>query len=331
MRLLRVELDRFASRTLIRLGVAGVLVVCALAVVNAWQAASPPSQGELDQARVYHEQALTDWEENGERYVADCREQEAADRETAEDPELVDYGCDTMAAPELASWLPPTPSFDRDTTALLSSLAILFVLAPVLLAGSFVSAEFSTGAIGNWLTFAPRRVRVYLSKVLAVGLATIPVAAVGVALVLGGSWVAYRSFDTVEAGGPTDLSSPVHVALRIVALAPVFAVVGAALGFLARHTAAVLGVLLGWLVLVEAILVNQVDWLKRWSLVTNVDAWVQGGAEYFTTACTTTATGQSCTGVPHLLSQTDAGLLLGAVAVLLALVGLLVFRRRDVA
>ena len=46
----------------------------------------------------------------------------------------------------------------------------LFVLAPLLLAGSFVSAEFSTGSIGNWLTFAPRRVRVYLSKVLAAGL-----------------------------------------------------------------------------------------------------------------------------------------------------------------
>ena len=51
-RLLRVELDRFASRTLIRLGVAGVLAICCLAAFSSWQAAAPPSQ-EIDQAHVY--------------------------------------------------------------------------------------------------------------------------------------------------------------------------------------------------------------------------------------------------------------------------------------
>ena len=69
--------------------------------------------------------------------------------------------------PKLENWLGGAPSFDRDTSGLLTSISVVFVLAPLLLAGSFVSAEFSTGSIGNWLTFAPRRVRVYLSKVLA--------------------------------------------------------------------------------------------------------------------------------------------------------------------
>ena len=328
-RLLGVELDRFASRTLIRLGVAGVLAICCLAAFAAWQAAAPPSQAEIDQAQVYYEQALADFEENGEQWVADCEEGEAAEKEIAEDPDAVDWACDQME-PKLENWLGGEPSFDRDTSGLLTSVSVVFVLAPLLLAGSFVSAEFSTGSIGNWLTFAPRRVRVYLSKVLAAAFGIIPVAAVGVGIMLGASWLSYRYFDTMDAAGPSELSSPVDVALRIVALAPVVAVIGAALGFLARHTAAVLGVVMGWLVLVEVILANQVEQLQPWTLVTNVTAWVQGSATYYLPECATTAAGSSCAGVSHVVSQTQGGIYLAAVAAVIAGAALLVFRRRDV-
>ncbi|GEK23499.1 ABC transporter permease [Cellulomonas xylanilytica] len=329
-RLLRVELDRFASRTLIRLGVAAILVICCFAVVSAWDAASPPSQAEQDQAKLYYEQALADWEANGEQYVEDCRAQEEADKAASDDPALVDYGCDQMTAPELESWLGGEPSFEGDTTMLLTPISLLFVLAPVLLAGSFVSAEFSTGSIGNWLTFAPRRVRVYLSKVLAAGLATIPVAAVGVGIVLAGSWAAFQYYGTGDAAPPADVSSPVHVALRIVALAPVVAVIGAALGFLARHTAAVLGVVLAWLVLVEAILVNWVRELQPWTLALNVQAWVEGSAPYQLVECTVDESGQSCQSVEHVISQTQGAVYVGVVALVVVAVALLVFRRRDV-
>lgn len=328
-RLLRVELDRFASRTLIRLGVVGVLVICCLGVVNAWQSASPPTEAERAQAQVYYEQALEDWEADGEQWVADCKEGEAAEKEASDNPDAVDYACDSME-PKLENWLGSPPSFEVDTASLLMSMSALFVLAPLLLAGSFVSAEFSTGSIGNWLTFAPRRTRVYLSKVLAAGLATIPVAAVGVAIVLGGSWAFYRYFDTLDGGPANELSSPVHVALRIVALAPVIAVVGAALGFLVRHTAAVLGVMLGWLVLVEVILVGQVQQLQPWALITNVTAWVEGSTEYYVTQCSVDAAGQSCQSVEHVVSQTQGGIYLGVLAVVVAGIALLVFRRRDV-
>ncbi|WP_456787636.1 ABC transporter permease [Cellulomonas sp. P5_C5] len=328
-RLLRVELDRFASRTLIRLGVAGVLAICCIAAFASWEAAAPPSQAEVDQAQAYYEQAVDDFEEDGEQWIADCEEGEAAEKEVAEDPAAVDWACDQME-PKLENWLGGAPSFDRDTSSLLTSISVVFVLASLLLAGSFVSAEFSTGSIGNWLTFAPRRVRVYLSKVLAAGLWLIPVTAVGVGIVLGVSWLSYRYFDTMDAGAPSELSSPVDVALRIVALAPVVAVIGAALGFLARHTAAVLGVVLGWLVLVEVILSHQVEELQPWTLVTNVTAWVQGSATYYLTECSTTAAGSSCVGASHVVSQTHGGIYLGVLAAVVAGVALLVFRRRDV-
>ncbi|KQS98634.1 ABC transporter permease subunit [Cellulomonas sp. Leaf395] len=329
-RLLRVELDRFASRTLIRLGVVAVLVICCLGLVNAWQSASPPSQAELAQAQAYYEQALADWEVNGEQWVADCEAGEAAEKEASDTPDAVDYGCDSME-PRLENWTGSEPSFERDTAGLLTSLAVLFVMAPLLLAGSFVSAEFSTGAIGNWLTFAPQRVRVYLSKVLAAGIAIVPVAVVGVGVVLGGSWAAYRYFDVVDSGAVAGVSPPVDVAVRLVALAPVVAMVGAAVGFLVRHTAAVLGVVLGWLILVEVMLTNRIQGLQPWTMLLNITAWVEGGTSYSSQTCTTTASGQSCEVVTHVVSQTQGAIYLGVVTVIVAGVALLVFRRRDVA
>ena len=70
--------------------------------------------------------------------------------------------------------------------------------------------------------------------------------------------------------------------------------------------------------------------LRPWTLATNISAWVEGGTEYFITECTTSAMGQSCEYTPHFLSQTQAAVYLGVVALVVTLAALLVFRRRDV-
>ena len=331
-RLLGVELDRFASRTLIRLGVLVVLIVSGLAVFAAWQAASPPSATEIAQAQTYYQQNLDDWNLHGDQQIADCRtsEQNAKDDATAAgtDATSIDFGCDQMTAPTLENFLGPAPEFVADSEMLLSGLANLYVLAAVLLAVSFVAAEFSTGAIGNWLTFAPRRTRVYLSKMLAAGIGAIPVTVLGVGVFLGGSWLAYQHFDALGAGDAGPLWA---MAGRIVALAVGAAVGGAGLGFLVRHTAAALGILLAWAVVVEGILGNVVTALRPWTLTLNLSAWVNGSAEYYTTVCTTTADGQTCTSFAHTITQTQGGLVLGGVVVAHALLALVVFRRPDVA
>ena len=41
-------------------------------------------------------------------------------------------------------------------------------LAMFLVAASFIGAEFTTGAIANWLSFVPRRVPVFASKLITV-------------------------------------------------------------------------------------------------------------------------------------------------------------------
>ena len=62
----------------------------------------------------------------------------------------------------------------------------------------------------------------------------------------------------------------------------------------------------------------------------HLSAWVNGSAEYYTTVCTTTADGQTCTSFTHTITQTQGGLVLGGVVVVIALLALVVFRRRDV-
>lgn len=50
---------------------------------------------------------------------------------------------------------------------LVQGSSYVLAFAAFLIGASFVGAEFSSGAIGNWLTFEPRRLRVYGSKLLA--------------------------------------------------------------------------------------------------------------------------------------------------------------------
>jgi len=328
-RLLGIEIDRFASRLLIRLGVLGLLLLSSLTLIGAYQQAQPPSAAPVAEAQKWYDQDAAEWERSGEEQLASCKAEEKRERENVEasggDPDSVSFGCDEMK-PTLENYLGQVPSFAPDTTGLLSALSPLYVLVPVLLAVSFIAAEFSTGAIGNWLTFAPRRTRVLLSKLFAAAVATIPYAAAGLAIVIGGSWLIYNHFGEA-AGGFGDTWA---VAGRVLALSVVVALLGAALGTLSRHTAGALGIFLGWVVLVEAILVNIVSSLKPWSVINNITAWVNGGTQYYVDSCTSTSSGQVCTSIAKEISQTHGALVVGGLTALLVVAALLVFRRRDI-
>ena len=114
-----------------------------------------------------------------------------------------------------------------------------------MIGGSFIGAEFSSGSIANWLSFIPRRGPVYASKLITV---------VGFSAVLsavcrcadhrrgGRCWPGCYDVPVVEAR--RRLSPPrAGVSWSPIALA----VVGFCIGLLARHTAAAIGVLLGYL------------------------------------------------------------------------------------
>lgn len=327
IRLTKVELRRLFARTLVMLVMVAGVAIAGFTLVIGATTVQPLSQSEIDAAEAYYEQALADWEEHGDEQEASCREAEAAEREvTGED---VDFGCDQMA-PQREWYIPQPPAFGDYLPGILLMLSTLMVLLPLMIGATATAAEHSTGAIGNWLTFEPRRLRVYGSKVLAPALGVIPLAVLVVLVTIAGTWWIFDSRGLAD-----DVTSQVWTDVawncaRLVAAAVLAAAAGAALGFLLRSFAAVLGVVAGYAIAVEGILANMLQGLRPWSMSINLTAWVNDGATYWVNTCTTDRTGTSCTGVEHTITMEQGGTYLAVLTAVVIIVGALVFRRRDV-
>lgn len=325
-----VEGRRFRSRAAVR-WIAVLAVVAALVVVaGAWSSTRPASEAALAQAEEQYRMAADDWALHGEQYVEDCLQGEADAQET--DPQT-DWGCDSMEpAPE--QYLPYRAEFASSIGSWLSAVAQFLLLLAFAAGVTAVTAELSTGSLALWLTFVPRRGRVYASKVLVPVLGVLgPVAVVVVLSVTGAYGVAALN----DAVGETTTDVWIHLAwqgLRVVGLAGLAAGVGAALGFALRSAAAALGVAVGWLLLVDSLVLRGfVQSLTPWSLGVNVQAWLDGGTEiYVSVPCTDLVGEEGMIGVcsaPETITQLHGGLVLGAVGVVLVATGWLAFRRRD--
>lgn len=328
IRLTWVELRRFFARTLVIAGMLAGVAVAGLTLVTGAASVHPLSESEIAAAEQYYQEAVADWEQHGAEMEASCREQEALEREaTGQD---VDFGCDQMA-PQREWYVPQPPAFGDYLPAILLMLSTLMVLLPLMVGATATAAEHSTGAIGNWLTFEPRRLRVYASKVVAPALGVIPLAVVVVLVTIVGTWWIFDSrglADGVTAQVWTEIA---WSSARLIAAAVAAAAVGAALGFLLRSFAAVLGVVAGYAIAVEGILANLLEWLRPWTVSLNLTAWVNGEASYWVSTCTTDPSGTSCTGVEHTVTMAQGGGYLLALSAVLVVVAAALFHRRDVA
>ncbi|GEL95512.1 ABC transporter permease subunit [Cellulomonas composti] len=335
MRLLRVELTRFRCRVLLWVLSVCVIGLALLLPFQAWQSSKAPTAAQIEQAQRYADEEQKAQDE----YREECLEQQEEARET--DPNA-DYGCDYEV--RIENYLPWRQTFEDDAGSTLYGFMIPLLLVGVAMAASFVAAEFATGAIGNWLTFAPRRGRVYWSKVVAATTGVVPMAVVSVATLVGGLWVAYSLNDSITSQWADDpdmggeravLMTPellVAAGGRLVVAVMAVAALGAALAVIMRHTAAVLGALAAWLAVIEGLVRGQVGSAFPYLLLPNLQAWVQGGVTYYDDVCANDAdTGEwVCTTTEHVLSQTHGGVVIGVVVGVVALVGWLVMRRRDV-
>lgn len=343
MRLVRVELMRARSRVLLWC-LAFVAVALSVAVTfGAWQASQPPSQQELEQAQWNYDQAMKDYEEYGEEQEADCLEQEAAEREAMDDP-TIDFGCDWK--PRLEDFQPYRATFVSEGSANVTGLAIPLLLLVAAAATSLVAAEFSTGSISNWLTFAPRRGRVFGSKVASVVLWALPVAALTAAIATGGTWLAFSLNDALgdpatvnpmkdpTAPDPLALADVVAMGGRLVVAALAFAAIGAGLAFLLRHTAAVLGAVVAWAAVVEGLARGLRPGLQPYLVLVNVEAWIKGGTRYWVDECgpdPDSGGAYVCTSIEKTVSLAHGGIYLAIVTVVVVGLAYLVFRRRDAA
>ncbi|WP_324650228.1 ABC transporter permease subunit [Georgenia sp. H159] len=325
-RLLRVELRRLFSRRLVVLTMVGTLAVSLLLLWGVWESSQPMSEAELASAEQMYQQELEYWEEHGEADRAQCLEDEAAEAERT--GEEVDWGCESMTGPEREWYVTTAPPLQESLPFTLAAMSTLVLFASGLIGATFTAAELSTGAMSTWLSFEPRRLRVFASKMSAAALGVVPAAALAVAVVVAGSSLIANHLDLAAGMGAAQWGDTAWMALRILGLAALGALVGGALGFLLRHTAAVLGLVVVAFI-VEQMVRGLVPRTAPWAPSVNVEGWVQHGTVYYLEECTSDASGMMCDYTERALSFGHSAtylLVLTSVVVTLAAIA---FRRRD--
>ncbi|MEP7193051.1 MAG: ABC transporter permease subunit [Actinomycetota bacterium] len=327
MRLTRVELRRLFSRRLTTIALLGALVLTALMLFATYQQAKPLGGSELASQRTSFNEARKQWDANGPQMVQDCLTQQT---EVQKSDSKANLACNQME-PRWENWGKPVAKFSEMMPPVLTGGSMLLAFVGFLIGAGFVAAEFSSGSMANWLTFEPRRLRVYGSKLGAAGLGLLPIAVAVLGLLTAGVWLIVGHFATTAGTTSKAWGNLAQMGGRAVALALAAALAGAAMGVLFRHTAAVLGIAVGYLVLVEGVFRQALQGAQPWLLSLNFQAWLQHGATYYPLVCKTDVQGSYvCQGVETLLTFGHSSTYLGILVVLIVGLAALVFRRRDV-
>ncbi|WP_309134320.1 hypothetical protein [Cellulomonas sp.] len=331
-RLLRAELARARARPAVWV-VAGLVLLGVLGlVVTAWWETRPPSSAERAEAHVAYEAAAAEWRATGDEQLRACHDEQR----TLAPGDPGTYDC-ALLEPVPERFLPLRPGLWQLLEERVESVGVMLALGALMVGASLVGAEFASGAIATWLTFAPRRGHVFVGKVAAAVLVSVPVV-VAAFVLLAGAVAAVAQVRGVDASAPglpgaawPDLLGR---AARWGVVAVGAALLGAGLAFALRHVGAVLGVVVWWVAAVESALRlvwPAAGWLP---LSVNLAAWTWGSSGYAVPACRPdpTAPGlEVCQDVWHEVGAAQ-GAAVACTLVLAALVlGLVSFRRRDVA
>ncbi len=328
MRLLDTELRRFHARRMLLVVLLVGVAISGLVATITYLVSQPLTEAQVAEAEQFYADELARWEEDGPAMIAECGEQQASERERSGD-ETLDFGCDQMGPPQREWYVPEPPELADAMRGSLVALTYTLGFLALLTGTTFTAAEVHTRAITTWLTFEPRRGRVFASKVAAAAIGTMLPAAVLVGLVLAGDAAAFALRGIPVEVATTATGDLVATSVRLWVLAVAVAAVGAALGLLLRHTAAVLGIAVGWAILIEQVVPGLLPRLTPWFVLPNVSAWVQDGMTYYVSECTTTSQGTACDYVERTVSLTQGGLALAGLTIALVVVSLVVFRRRD--
>lgn len=335
MRLINVELQRFWSRKLMWVTAIGLLAVLAISFIGSYSSSKPPSQAEMEQQEQQFQDEVRYWEEQGEEDRALCLEDEERERIAQDDPE-VDFGCEYMTAPDREDWFGSDgynwrSTFESDSEFALQFLALPILAAAVLMGTSFISAEIGTGALGNWLTFEPRRTRVFFSKAAALALGVLPITVLTLLLWFGGTLGAFAINDAIGAITGPLWSTLLWSALRTAVLAIVAAIGGYALATLTKSTAATLGVLFAYIVVAEGALHAFRPMWQPWLVSVNIRAFIDGGVMYGYEKCVPQGGSElRCDWVDKELAFGNSTVFLAVLISVLVVAAWFVFRRRDV-
>lgn len=337
--LVGVELRRLWWRRMAKVVLVAVVAFVGVSAYAAYQQTRPEALAErIDDyssivAETTRQNASIPADEKAAQIEA-CQRDQAASNADGSGGGPTDFRCEQM-------FDPPSPAafgiVAAERTAITSSIVEsgvwIFGFLAFILGASFVAAEFTAGSMGNWLTFEPRRLRVGTSKLLAAGIGGLAVGALGVGLAaLGATLVTTVNrpgADLPVAAAPiVPGDTAAQALLRVVAIVALGGLGGAVIGLLLRSTAGVIGLVVGWLVVVETFVANAFaeGRLQPWFLRTNIQGFVSDGTTYFATRCG--ADGCQTVSMPH--SYTASWVYLLVVTVLGVAAALATFRSRDV-
>jgi ABC-2 type transport system permease protein len=319
MRLLGVELTRCLSRRAIAVTLLLAVGLGALLVASAAWGTRPADATERAAA---------------ERLVEENREANEAELEACLEAPEEYFGTDATAAdceamqPELDWYLSRSSlSIERELDERGTVFLVLLAAVGIFVGATFAGADWASGSMGTQLLFAPRRLRVWTAKAVAVVVAMSAAAALLLAVFWGAlaAVAAARGITTPQ----ETWADVLRTSGRGVALVAAVTLGGFALTMLLRHTVGTLGLLFGYAVVGEGLAASlPFERMSQWSMPSNVLAWLHDGTEVFDESiCDLDETG--CSGW-YTLSSAHAAAYLGALLLLAVVASLVVFRRRDV-
>jgi hypothetical protein len=323
MRLLGVEINRFLSRRAVVLILLGaVLLTAVLAVTTIWETRPVSASAQAAaQAQVDAEIASPRFQRQLER----C--QEKPRRFTGgSDP----AACEEVMTPRIEWYLDERVLDLRSVNGDVGAGLIVIVTALMLIVGTtFAGADWSSGSISNQVMFRPRRTTVWLAKAGAVLLCT----AVTTAVVLVAFWTVM--YAVADARGIPAGAAVTHAVMGTVArgvvLASLAAVGGFALTMLLRHTVGTLAVLFAYAAGGETLTsALPIEGVGRRSLSHNVFAWLSNGYQYYDPSLPCVNDFDGCDQMASLSPQHGA-VYLAVTLVVIVVISVISFRRRDIA
>lgn len=304
MRLLRVEIRRDLARRLIRFLVA--FAVGAIAVVGVLVFVGNEGHTTEEIERLERQEG---------RVATRCIERETELGTSDADARAFceDLGGESEVAYLTDLWT--GSDFESDGGGILSA-GVIFLMMGGLFAGSTViGAEWRHGTMQTELTWEPRRYRLLGTKFVA---ATVLAVVIGFVLevVFVLSFVPTAVVKGSTAGADTAWYLGLGLAMgRGALLAAVAALFGATIASMARNSGAGIGVVLGWIAVVEPLV--RAQWPDRQSyLLTSTLGAIIPWAEL--------EVGE------EVLTPGEASVVLGTYVVVLVIVALVLFGRRDI-
>jgi ABC-2 type transport system permease protein len=268
----------------------------------------PPTQAQLDEAQ-----------QRADSNRQDCLEGKYFGPNDRYPPKYgsLEEACEDLVRPE--TFLNVNAMRLAELPQVVMGVAFVIVVLGLVIGASLMGAEYSAGTVGTLLTWEPRRLRVLLARATAAVIASIAVAVVA----LTAFSLFYTLAATVRGVGeaPGVFGDTLEAIGRVVVAVVVATLLALSLATIARSTAGGLGILLGYMVLVEGFIRGYNQELGRILIATNIFVFVSGEPQNLV---------EDFTRRPDLTTPTEAFTVMVVWAVGLLAFALLVFRSRDV-